>query len=149
MEPLDKLDSVDPAAAKETVRRLVEEGWNRGEFGGLVGALSDFAVFRRRGREEVTGLGDLEEIVHRWRAAFPDMVLQIDELVAEGDTVAARITFRGTHSGPWKGVPPTGAQVTFEVTWFLRFAASTIVELHEVDDEYGLRAQLEAEQRAG
>jgi predicted ester cyclase len=133
---------MDPEQRKDVVRRIVEDGWNRADFDGLVGALSDYAVFRRRGREEVTGLRDLEEIVRRWRSSFPDMTLRIDEMVAEGDIVAVRLTFQGTHSGPWRGIPPTGARASFEVTWFLRFADSTIIELHEVDDEFGLRDQL-------
>jgi predicted ester cyclase len=45
--------------------------------------------------------------------AFPDLRLTVEDIVAEGDTVAARVAFRGTHRGEFQGIPPTGKQVAF------------------------------------
>ncbi len=47
------------------------------------------------------------------RDAFPDIRFEIDDLVAEGDRVVAKVTCAGTHRGPFLGVPPTGRQVRF------------------------------------
>src|SRR6185369_16900904 len=46
------------------------------------------------------------------RTTFPDFVIQIHEIVAEGDWVASRVTAKGTHLGAWLGVEPTGKCVT-------------------------------------
>ena len=47
------------------------------------------------------------------RAPFADATTVIDDLVAEGDKVAYRITFQGTHTGTYWDVPPTGRKITF------------------------------------
>src|SRR5829696_7291444 len=46
-------------------------------------------------------------------AALPDLQITLEELVAEGDTVAGRATFRGTHRGALLGIAPTGTAVAF------------------------------------
>lgn len=56
-------------------------------------------------------------------AAFPDLELTIEEMVAEGDAVAIRWTARGTHGGPLMGIPATGRYVTI-----------TNIELHHIAD---------------
>jgi steroid delta-isomerase-like uncharacterized protein len=40
--------------------------------------------------------------------AFPDLTATIDDLIQAGDRVAGRFTYRGTHRGPFYGIPPTG-----------------------------------------
>ena len=45
--------------------------------------------------------------------ALPDLRLTIEEIAAEGDTVAARVVFEGTHRGEFQGLPPTGKEVAF------------------------------------
>lgn len=49
----------------------------------------------------------------RFRAAFPDYRLTIEEIVAEGDAVALRATVRATHRGEFEGVAPTNKPVTW------------------------------------
>src|SRR6188768_2652237 len=44
-------------------------------------------------------------------AGFPDFRLEVEELLAEGDRVAVRWTFRGTHGGEFLGIAPAGKQV--------------------------------------
>jgi predicted ester cyclase len=55
---------------------------------------------------------DLAEGAKRWiapfRASFPDVRMDIVELIAEGHTVVGRFRCSGTHQGPWLGHPPTG-----------------------------------------
>jgi predicted ester cyclase len=46
--------------------------------------------------------------------AFPDLHVAVDELIAEGDKVFCRSTMTGTHDGEYKGIPPTGRQVSAE-----------------------------------
>ncbi len=45
--------------------------------------------------------------------AFPDLRLTVEEIFSNGDMVAARVAFRGTHRGEFQGIPPTDKQVAF------------------------------------
>ena len=46
--------------------------------------------------------------------AFPDLHCNVDELIAEGDSVFCRSTMTGTHDGEYKGIPPTGRHISSE-----------------------------------
>ena len=56
--------------------------------------------------------GGMKQVILRLRAAFPDAVVTIEDMVAEDDRVAARWTMRGTHTGEFNGIPATGRPVT-------------------------------------
>ena len=62
------------------------------------------------------------------RAAFPDITLTLEEILAEGDRVAFRSTIRGTHQNIFQGIPPTGRQVTVSLLDIVRVEDSKIVE---------------------
>ncbi|MFI5041936.1 MAG: ester cyclase [Acidimicrobiales bacterium] len=47
------------------------------------------------------------------RDAFPDIRFEIDDLVAEGDRVVAKVTYSGTHRGSFFGIAPTGRRIRF------------------------------------
>jgi len=53
-------------------------------------------------------------------AAFSDMNFTVENMIAEGDMVAARGTVRATHTGEFQGLPPTGKQVTVPSLDFVR-----------------------------
>lgn len=55
-----------------------------------------------------------KEFLGGFTAGFPDLVLTIEAAVGEGDLVAQRIHFEGTHTGVFQGLPPTGKKVSFE-----------------------------------
>jgi steroid delta-isomerase-like uncharacterized protein len=86
----------DPAANKDLVRRLVGQGINEGD----LGVLQEIADH------------DLAEETRRWiapfRQAFPDFSMEIVDLIAEHDRVAAHFRCSGTQLGEWRGVPGTG-----------------------------------------
>jgi steroid delta-isomerase-like uncharacterized protein len=76
--------------------------------------------------------------------AFPDLHLTIEDIFATDDRVAARITFRGTHRGPFQGIPPTERPVTFTAIEFNRMEGGKVAE-HWVElDVLGLMTQLGA-----
>lgn len=52
-----------------------------------------------------------KQVVSMYGTAFPDLKHTVDELIVEGDTVAARWTVRGTHKGDFQGIPATGKSV--------------------------------------
>jgi predicted ester cyclase len=59
---------------------------------------------------------------------FPDLQLTIEDAVGEGDLVAQRVTFAGTHTGEFQGLPPTHRRVTFSGLELNRFADGRVVE---------------------
>jgi steroid delta-isomerase-like uncharacterized protein len=77
--------------------------------------------------------------------AFPDFRADIEDLIAEGDKVVARMTFRGTHTGgEFMGIPPSGRSFTFSATAIFRIAGGKIVEHWGEEDAVGWLQQLGA-----
>ncbi len=74
--------------------------------------------------------------------AFPDFHFTVEDLVAEGDQVAVRITARGTHHGVFMGIPPTGKQWTTTEIVVNRIVGGKIAEHWANTDMLGLLQQL-------
>jgi predicted ester cyclase len=70
--------------------------------------------------------------------------LIIEDMIAEGDKVVVRYTFRGTQQGETQGIPPTGKRVTVPGIFICRCAGGKIVEEWDMWDELGLFQQLGA-----
>src|SRR5215211_1350766 len=62
------------------------------------------------------------------REAFPDLHVTVEDLVAEGDRLTARITMRGTHQGAFQGLTPTGKRVEVRAIDMFRISDGKIVE---------------------
>ena len=75
-----------------------------------------------------TGPGGVKRLSVKLRSAFPDYSIVIDDLIADGDHVAARWTLRGTQRGELLGVPPTGQPTTVLGIGWLRLADGKIAE---------------------
>jgi predicted ester cyclase len=90
---------------------------------------------------------ELAPAARRWitpfRTAFPDVDMEILELVAEDDTVVRRFACSGTHLGPWRGQPPTGRrfQRIAEVAFF-RLRHGRIVHAWSLEDTHTRMRQL-------
>ena len=82
-----------------------------------------------------------KQVIAWLRAAFPDLHAVIHEQIAEGDKVMTRKTFCGTHRGEFRGVSPTGRQVSIDI---VRIANGQMVEHWSAIDWLGLMQQLEA-----
>lgn len=124
------------------VREIFERAWNRADFDGLEDVFGESVSFHFRRSERATDVGDLKQLVGTWRQAFPDMCFVMEELVADGDFVVARLTHSGTHQGVWKGLAATGRRFEIDVMFFFRFEAGKLVEIWEVADEYAMWEQL-------
>lgn len=128
-------------ANKALVRRVYEEGFNQRNWAVFdeLGA-PDFVVHSAsrtmQGREAYKQYLSTEVI------AFPDARFTIEDLIADGDTVVTRHTFRGTHQGSLMGILPTGKPVTVTGIAITHIANGKVVELWINDDELGLLQQL-------
>ena len=109
------------------VRRLVEEVINRGQSA----LLAELIAADHVGHDpfgDHYGVEGTRIVVQEYRTAFPDMLLTIEDLVAAKDTVAWRFSLRGTHDGPFMGLPPTGREVTAVGIVYGRLKDSRVVE---------------------
>lgn len=85
---------------------------------------------------------ELKEHIATMKAAFPGYQLAADDMVAEGDKVAVRVTVTGTHKGELAGIPPTGKTVSASGMLIYRIAGGKIVEHWMVFDDLGVMQQL-------
>jgi steroid delta-isomerase-like uncharacterized protein len=103
------------------------------------------AVFHAPGqREPMRGPDGYLTIIGMMRGGFPDIQWTLEELIAEGEMIAARFIMRGTHQGVFFGVPPTGKSIEVQAMNFYRFSAGQIVEERGQPDLLGLMQQIGA-----
>jgi steroid delta-isomerase-like uncharacterized protein len=76
------------------------------------------------------------------RRAFPDVRVQAHDMIAQGDRVAARITFTGTHQGEFLGIPATGKQIEVGTMDIVRVANGKMVEHWGITDNLTMMQQL-------
>src|SRR5438093_763835 len=88
------------------------------------------------------GLDGVAQSIVRIRAAFPDWHEAVDDLVEEGDRVVSRYTSRGTHRGPFWGIPPTGRTITVAEISIFRIASGRVAEQWCLVDELARMEQL-------
>ena len=91
--------------------------------------------------EEHPGLQQILQRHPMMRAAFPDLQHKIDEQIAEGDTVATRVSMTGTHLGTFMGVAPTSKTLTWNVLLMDRVVDGKIV-LHHANNSWVLLGHL-------
>jgi steroid delta-isomerase-like uncharacterized protein len=78
-------------------------------------------------------------------AAFPDMRMDVDDMIADGDKSVARVKVTATHKGEFMGVPPTGTRVEVQLIDIMRFdGAGLVCEHWGVADMLSLMQQLGA-----
>ena len=75
------------------------------------------------------------------RGAFPDLSGTVEDVLVDGDKVAGRVTWRGTHRGNFVGVPGTGSTVEFSAFHIVRFARGRAMEWWGTADLLGALAQ--------
>jgi predicted ester cyclase len=73
---------------------------------------------------------------------FPDLATEIMTLTGSGDTVTVQLHWRGTHRGPYGGVPATGKHVDVRVISIWRFADGKVVENWTIQDQFSLLQQI-------
>ena len=121
-------------------RRVIEEGFNRGNFSAWDGCFSPgFAEHQYGAANTVEGF---KQAIAGLRGAVPDLRVEIDEVAEHGDKVWARMTARGTQAGPLFGRAATNKAFTITVMDVCRFADGKIVEHWGVPDRFALLHQL-------
>lgn len=127
---------------KALVGRYYHELWNKWNFEEIDHLIGEAIVFRGSLGISVQGRDGFRQYVETVRKVFPDFHNKIDMLIAENDTVAARLTYTGTHRGELFGIQPTGRPITYAGVGIFRIAAGIIVEGWVLGDTFGLMRQL-------
>ena len=140
------------AENKDLCRRFFDEVVSRGELT-VVDEIcaSDYRLLATLSGPESIDREALKELVASWRSSFPDGKIIVEDIVAEGDLVAARMLERGTQSGDFKGISPTGKPVEYGSMTFLRVVDGRItdhwglLDMPSVLEQVGSHALLEDE----
>ena len=111
----------------------------------LTRAVDSSVIFHSRGRTDTLPREALWQLSQPILTAFPDIRFVVEDEIRAGQKIAARVTFTGTHRGPWQGVQPTGRVVRVSEMFICRLRKERLVECWQEWDEYGLREQLRAQ----
>jgi len=127
-----------------TVRRFYDL-INAGDFDGFADLLADDFVEH----EEIPGFepskAGVIEMFRMYLAAFPDLRLEAEDVLVDGDKVVARVRATGTHQGEFLGMPATGKSVDVQLIDITRFGDDALAREHwGVFDSLAMLQQLGA-----
>jgi steroid delta-isomerase-like uncharacterized protein len=133
---------------KELVRRYLEEVWSRGN----AAAIDDFLApnYQLRVLQGTSGHEDrvthgtqgVRQSVAMYHQAFSDLQITPQTIIAERDRVVVEWTASATHSGAFRGIPPTGKQLLYAGITIYRVEGGKIAEEVYLGDRLGLWQQL-------
>lgn len=123
------------------VRRFFEEGFN-GRNLDLIDELIASEYVNHNMPAPAPGPDGFKRVITGFISAFPDMRITIEDVVSEGDRVATRGTWTGTHDGEFNGIPATGRSVAISYCDIWRIENGRFVENWVQMDMVGLMGQL-------
>jgi steroid delta-isomerase-like uncharacterized protein len=127
---------------KALVRRWVEEAWNNKNLSVVEETWDPNWIDHSGPPGQASGPEGARQFVTQFSAAFPDVHITIEDMVAEGDTVVYRWTGRATHEGVFQGIPPTGRRVEVPGITIHRLQNGKIAETWGLVDTLGMLQQL-------
>jgi steroid delta-isomerase-like uncharacterized protein len=126
------------------VRRFAEEIITQGQIDSAAQFVWEDVVEQVPFPGQGPSLEGLKDVLRSMRSGFPNIVFAIKEQIAEGDKVASRFEWTGTHRGEFLGIPATGRQVAVWGFVFDRLEQGRIKETRILMDTLGLMVQLGA-----
>ena len=134
---------------KANIRRFYDEVFNAGN----IAVVDELVASNFVDHEEFPGLSGgrdgLKQFVTMMRTAFPDARMDVDDLIAEGDKVVARLTMSGTQRGEFAGIPASGKSMNVTTIDIIRFENGQAVEHWGATDSAKMMEQLGAMPAAG
>jgi predicted ester cyclase len=91
---------------------------------------------------DIRGLTEHKQMFEQMFKAIPDLHITLNDMIVEGDKVAIRFTYNGTHKGEYMGIPPTNKKVTISMIEIDRIIGGKIVEAWARADTLGFMQQL-------
>jgi len=131
--------------SEAVVRRAFDEVANKGDMRTVEEIIApEFVRHDLAGGPETHGPDGVKRLIAGLRTAFPDIQTTIDDIFSDGEKVVVRFTARGTHSGPFQGMAPTGREATWCGVNIYRVSGGRIRETWQLADGLGLLRQLGA-----
>lgn len=127
---------------KTLVQRSYDEFFNTGNVALVDQFHTNDFVGHVPGLPPILGLEVLKHLASGYLSAFPDLHINIEDIIAEGDKVMTRVSWRGTQKGEFIGIPPTGKRVMVIGMYEYRIAGGKIAEWWDFSDNLGLMQQL-------
>ncbi|ELZ58448.1 MULTISPECIES: ester cyclase [unclassified Haloferax] len=132
-----------PTGNERLARRFPEEVASEGNVG-LIDEICTADVIDHSPLGEVRGRDELKAQISGLRESFSDFSATVEDAITEGDTVAMRVTLRGTHDGAFMGIEPTGKTIEVGNMVFTRIEDGVIAERWVQPDMLGMLTQLGA-----
>ena len=130
---------------KALIKRWFEEVWNQGNRDVIDELVTEDVMIHGLvdgAGNPVKGLGAFHEFHSQFRGAFPDIHVDVDDVIAEGDRVVARCSVRGQHTGEHLGFSATNAPVEFGGVAIVRITNGKIAEAWNYFDFLTMNRQL-------
>jgi steroid delta-isomerase-like uncharacterized protein len=134
---------------KALVRRWFEEVWNKGRAEAIDEMFAAHGIahgLSEQAENPLQGPGGFKPFHETFRGAFPDVEVVVEDVIAEGDKVAARCSVRGKHAGDHLGVAATNTAVEFTGMTIARIEDGKIVEAWNNFDFMTMNRQIGAAQ---
>ncbi len=133
----------DPEANKALVRRYVDEIWRRGDESGATGYVADDVTVHLPPFPDGVGIDALLGVSGAFRAALPDLAVEIDLVAAGEDRVLHHYVLTGTHTGaPLLGAASSGRPLSTAGIMMFRISGGRIASAEGLLDGPGLMQQL-------
>jgi steroid delta-isomerase-like uncharacterized protein len=126
---------------KSLVSRFIDEVFLKGDFGAVDELLADDFVPHTWGKVE-GGKDELKAAIERVSAGLSEPSMTIDDMIAEDDRVAVRLTSHATQTGEFMGMPPSGKSYTIDEIHIFRLRDGKIAEHWHQADFMGMMRQL-------
>lgn len=126
---------------KDIVRRY-QEAYNTNNFEALAEVVAADVVTPNIISGMPPGLEGAKAVHQKTLLGMPDYYTTIEDLIAEGDKVVARVRMTGTHTGNFYGIAPTGRRVNLTSIYIVRIAEGKIVEHWGEEDGVTVLKQL-------
>jgi steroid delta-isomerase-like uncharacterized protein len=120
------------------VSTFYERIWNIGDLEAADTVVAPDLSFRGSLGTELRGRDAFLDYVRSVRSTLSDYTCEIVDCVAEGDRAFARMQFRGHHTAPFRGYPPTGQEVSWAGAALFHFAGGLIDSVWVLGDLTGL-----------
>ena len=127
---------------KALLQQYIQEVWHRGNTDALESFLAPHYTRHRSPNQPALNRAEQKQLLLGFRAAFPDVWITVEDVIAESDRVAFRSIMAGTHRGNFLGLTPTGQRVRFELLDIMRIEKGQIVEQWGGPNVYDLLMQL-------
>ena len=124
------------------VYRRVFAAVNRGDEAALDDLLTEGVLDNNPIPGQEPGVAGFKQWMRYVRTAFPDVHVTVEDTLSQGDRVAGRVTWRGTHEGPLAGVAASGKPVQFTAIHIVRFENGKAAEWWGVADLLGALQQI-------